>query len=460
MQSRRNSFGGSRLTVAILVIAAPLWGIAASAGSLRNGSTSPAQVTGALPGAVLWTYYDTSVPEVTTFASAVGGDNILTLIDPNGSANSNLGSSAINTCAMIYVFDDDQEMGECCGCPLTPAGIETFSVENDFTANWGISGAEGQDNGNGSIAIVAVGTNVPKVGAGPLSNGTFCPSSQSGACNSGCDPTNQPGYSVTTATNLLGSIVHNQDIRTGGGTIATQTGLTETGLFDNGGGDPSNLSYLQAQCGALVGNGTGGGICRCPRPDPDAAPSPHITPMATPTATTLTIAMPPCPIEATAVPSTKTEFTFPSTNPIGMEDTITGTVQFTDQTGSTVVLLEVSADATLSGFDWSRTVKTLQHATGQVTFDKGCTKTDPYGSNNCHWDWSQSVTAAYQGVLQEGVTTPGKLIVDLTVDDNIPFQFTCPVCGANCTFSIPPQVGPEIWELMVWSVWPGFGTPG
>ena len=185
------------------------------------------------------------------------------------------------------------------------------------------------------------------------------------------------------------------------------------------------------------------------------APSPNISP----TATTMTIAMPPCPIEATAVPSTKTEFTFPSTNPIGMEDTITGTVQFTDQTGSTVVLLEVSADATLSGFDWSRTVKTLQHATGTVTFDKGCTKTDPYGSNNCHWDWGQSITAAYQGVLQEDVTA-GKLIVDLKVDDNIPFQFSCPVCGATCTFSIPPQVGPEIWELMVWSVWPGFGTPG
>jgi len=304
---------------------------------------------------------------------------------------------------------------------------------------------------------VAVGTNVPFTPAGPLSNGFFCPKGQSAACNSGCDPTNRPGASVSTATNLLGSVVHNQGIRTGSGMVTIQLGLTETPLFDNGGGDPTNLIYLQAQCGALVGNGTGGGVCECP--DPDAAPSPHITPTATPTATTLTIAMPPCPIQATAVPPTKMEFTFPSTNPIGMEDTITGTVQFTDQTGSTVVLLEVSADATLGGFDWSRTVKTLQHATGQVTFDKGCTKTDPYGSNNCHWDWGQSVTAAYQGALQEDVTA-GKLIVDLKVDDIIPFQFTCPVCGATCTFSIPPQVGPEIWELMVWSVWPGFGAPG
>jgi hypothetical protein len=451
VQIRRHTFGGSRLTVAVLVIAATVWGLAASAGSLRDGGGNPAQVTGAQPGQTLWTYYDTS-------KNKGAGDNILTLINPNGSANSNLGNAAANTCAMIYVFDDDEEMGECCGCPLTPAGIETFSVEGDFTANWGISGAEGRDNGSGAIAIVAVGTNVPKVASGPLSNGLFCPKGQSAACNSGCDPTNHPGYSASTATNLLGSIVHNQIIASRE-IPSIVGGLAEVPLFDNGGGDPTNLIYLQAQCGALVGNGTGGGICECPRPDPDAAPSPHITPTATPTATTLTIAMPPCPIKATAVPPTKTEFNFPSTNPIGMEDTITGTVQFTDQTGSTVVLLEVSADAKLGGFDWSRTVKTLQHATGQVTFDKGCTKSDPYGSDNCHWDWGQSVTAAYQGALQEDVTA-GKLIVDLKVDDTIPFQFTCPVCGTTCTFSIPPQVGPEIWELMVWSVWPGFGAPG
>jgi len=286
VQGQRHTLGGSRLTIAILAIGATLWGIAATAGTLRNGLTTSAQVSGALPGPILWTYYDTSIaPEVTTFASAGAGDDIITLINPNGSANSNLGPSAINTCAMIYVFDDDQEMGACCGCPLTPAGIETFSVENDFTSNWGISGAEGNGNSSGSIAIVAVGTNVSRVLAGPLSNGTFCPSSQSGACNSGCDPTIRPGYSVSNAANLLGSIVHNQSIRTGSGIVAIQTGLTETALFDNGGGDPTNLAYLQAQCGALVGNDTGGGICKCPRPDPDAAPSPHITAIATSTGT-------------------------------------------------------------------------------------------------------------------------------------------------------------------------------
>jgi hypothetical protein len=423
---RRHTFRGSRLTVAILVIAATVWGLAAWAGSLRDGGGSPAQVTGALPGQALWTYYNTSGNP------AGGGDNILTLINPNGSANSNLGNPAANTCAMIYVFDEDQEMGECCGCPLTPAGIETFSVESDFTSNWGISSAEGQDNSNGSIAIVAVGTNVSKVPAGPLSNGTFCPGTQSAACNSGCDPTDQPGYSVSTATNLLGSIEHNQSIRTGSGMVAIQSGLTETALFDNRGGDPTNLAYLQAQCGALVGNGTGGGICKCPRPDPDAAPSP-------PTTRTLTFTMPACPIEATTVPRTISKFTLPGANPFGEAVSVTGTVQIADQTGGVVLKISGDAEADLTGVTFSRTVNTIAHMTGQVTFDRGCTKTDPFGTNDCTFAWGESISEAYEGALQENITS-GKEVVDLKINNTIPFSFSCPVCGASCTITIPEQI--------------------
>jgi hypothetical protein len=41
-------------------------------------------------------------------------------------------------------------------------------------------------------------------------------------------------------------------------------GMAEISFNDDGGGDPTNLTYLQNQCGALVGNGTEGGICTCP----------------------------------------------------------------------------------------------------------------------------------------------------------------------------------------------------
>ena len=203
---------------------------------------------------------------------------------------------------MIYVFDDDEEMGECCGCPISPAGIETLSVEYDLTSDWGISGAEGRDNANGAIAIIATGANVDYILNDGTSNGHFCPGTQTGACFAGCDPTAQPGYSISSTFNLLGSIVHNQLVTSGSSTVLTIGGITQIPLFDDGGGDPNNILYLQSQCSALVGNGSGGGICNCssiplmPAATPiltvTASPSLTVTPTATATATITATATP------------------------------------------------------------------------------------------------------------------------------------------------------------------------
>jgi hypothetical protein len=166
---------------------------------------------------------------------------------------------------------------------------------------------------------------------------------------------------------------------------------------------------------------------------------------------TLTFAMPACPIRQTTVPPTKVAFVLPSKNPLRAPFTVTGTVQITDQTGSTVILTQNDVEASSTSFFFTRTVKTLQHATGSLSIDKGCTKTDPYGSNNCTWAWGQSITAAFQGALQEDIQA-GKLIVDLKIDGTTPLQFTCPVCGASCTFAVPREVDDgkvnELWVLM------------
>ncbi len=247
----------------------------ANAASLRQGSSSSSsEVTGSLPGEVLWTYYTTfgsNGEDCPPFSNLVPGgplcgvqgigDNVIRLVNPNGAANANLaGAEPQTVCAMIYVFDDDEEMGECCGCPLSSAQLATFSVESNLTANWGIqspltNNESGTDNSNGAIAVVAAAPNASLICSG-----------QSGACNGGCDPTNVPGYSVTAASNLLGSVTHNQIVGRQIGTSeeGLTAGITETPLSDDAGGDPTNLTYLQTQCGALVGNGTGGGICNCP----------------------------------------------------------------------------------------------------------------------------------------------------------------------------------------------------
>jgi hypothetical protein len=231
----------------------------AGAGSLHQGSLgSSGLVVGVLPGSVLYTYYlTTQLGELCppgTGADGLlcntqgAGDNIIRLVNPNGAANGNLsGARTQPVCAMIYVLDDDEEMGECCGCPLSSAQLATFSVENNLTSDWALQGSEAGAHGNGAIAIVAAAPNAS----------TTC-TGNSLACHGGCDPSNVPGYSVTFSSNLMGSITHDQ-------MVAPEVhNITETSLSDDADGDSANLVYLQSQCGALLGNGSHGGVCNCP----------------------------------------------------------------------------------------------------------------------------------------------------------------------------------------------------
>jgi hypothetical protein len=279
MQGQTKVFG---LALVIFAMMASL-SSSAYASSLRQGASSAA-VSGSLPGQTLWTHYLTADSEgeycppgsdlLGDLCNVAGvGDNIIRLVNPNGAANTNLaGATAETVCAMIYIFDSDQEMGECCGCPLSSTQLATFSVEQDLTSNWGIQGPlatspSGDDNSNGSIAIVAtvpntIGVPAGRFGLGFVNTGGGGPAGQclGASC---CDPTNNPGYIVTTASNMLGSITHNQVVgQPPSGPLTF--GITEVALSDDGSGDSTNLIYLQEQCGALVGNGTGAGFCTCP----------------------------------------------------------------------------------------------------------------------------------------------------------------------------------------------------
>ena len=162
----------------------------------------------------------------------------------------------------------------------------------------------------------------------------------------------------------------------------------------------------------------------------------------------VTLVMPACPITATTVPLNTTQFPIPSADPLAAALNVAGTVQVADQSGGVILKTSVAFDVLpTGGIDFARTINTIQHVTGQVSFDKGCTKTDPYGSNTCHWDYGQMVQMASQGALQEDVTA-GKIVVDLTLNSTTPFQFTCPVCGGTCAITVPEQFDQsEIWAL-------------
>lgn len=130
-----------------------------------------------------------------------------------------------NLCAMIYVFDADQQLSECCGCVETHNGLRTLSVRANLTSN----PLTGVVSRNGVIKIVSAAVN-----------------------NSPCDPTSN----VSPKANLRAWVTHVQNA------VGTAYPITETESSDSTLG-ATELANLQAQCAFVNILGSGQGICSC-----------------------------------------------------------------------------------------------------------------------------------------------------------------------------------------------------
>jgi hypothetical protein len=130
-----------------------------------------------------------------------------------------------NLCAMIYVFDADQQLSECCGCVETHNGLRTLSVRRDLTSN----PLTGVISTNGVIKIVSAAVN-----------------------NSPCDPTSN----VSPKANLRAWVTHIQNA------VGSAWPITETESSDSTLG-ATELANLQAQCDFVNILGSGHGICSC-----------------------------------------------------------------------------------------------------------------------------------------------------------------------------------------------------
>jgi len=126
-----------------------------------------------------------------------------------------------NLCAMIYVFNQDQQMFECCGCIETHNGLRTLSVDRDLLSN----SLTGVASRNGVIKVVSAAVN-----------------------NSPCDPTSN----VRPTPNLREWVTH----------IQNNGAITETEFSDSTLG-ATELANLQAQCSFIGILGSGFGICSC-----------------------------------------------------------------------------------------------------------------------------------------------------------------------------------------------------
>jgi len=151
-----------------------------------------------------------------------GVDGTYRLINPGLTAGN---SSAGSLCAMVYVFDQNQEMNECCGCAISDSGLLTLSLLNDLTAN-------------------TLTGNAPRAGQIKVVPSTPGPNQQ---CNAASPSPN--GVVVGWGTNA-------QNPSTGASPITEE----EFSLVPLYGGEATVMENL---CSYIQQLGSGSGICTC-----------------------------------------------------------------------------------------------------------------------------------------------------------------------------------------------------
>jgi hypothetical protein len=140
-----------------------------------------------------------------------------------------------NLYAAIYVFDDSEELQECCSCVITPDGLLSESVDKNLTANTvtGIKPTRG--------IIKVIGT-------------------------TSSNPASIPGLAHGLAgwmTQIQGSQINLTTSKWSGPFVANQSPLTFADL------SAAEFAVLQSTCGYATILGSGGGVCSCTPEDHD-----------------------------------------------------------------------------------------------------------------------------------------------------------------------------------------------
>ncbi len=156
-----------------------------------------------------------------TNAKDSGIDGVMRIVNPGLTAN----VSAGNLCAMIYVFDANQELNECCGCSISDHGLRTLSLLHDLTSN-------------------------PLTGVKPAA-GTILMIPSAIAQNPQCNPNS------LTPTGALPAWETNDQPNGDGTYSVTETSFHAVSLNS---GIAANLAGL---CSFIQSEGSGHGVCSC-----------------------------------------------------------------------------------------------------------------------------------------------------------------------------------------------------
>jgi len=180
------------------------------------GSTTLSATSGGLTASTVLTVEPQLL--VTYFSQA---NNPATNMDATVNVT-NVGMTNGSLCAMVYVFDTQQEMTECCACSASPDDLRTLSINNDLTNQ----PATGAVSAAGVIEIVSAG-----------------PSSKT------CDASSSPPGGELRAWSTHIQVVD------------TSTFAPTEAPFEIVPLTPTHASLLQSQCGFLMEETHG--ICTC-----------------------------------------------------------------------------------------------------------------------------------------------------------------------------------------------------
>ncbi len=145
-------------------------------------------------------------------------------------------TEAADACAMVYVFDANQQLSECCGCFVSANALLQLSVNKNLTSNPLL----GTKLTTGVIKVVSeVVTKPPK----------------------GCDPT-VPGFVVSPSfTNNTEEALREWATHIEKVGIGYQVSVGESQEAGLGLGEATDLAE---DCTVLIELGSGQGVCTCP----------------------------------------------------------------------------------------------------------------------------------------------------------------------------------------------------
>jgi hypothetical protein len=172
--------------------------------------------------------------QVNYFSNAnnkAGTDQTVRIINPGADAPSFPPSSL---CAMIYVFDNKQELKECCGCLISTDGLAELSLNKNLISN----PFDGRTPNDGDIKIISAAQN-------DFFNGVQC------------DP---QGGGIGSDHKYVLNIAPTADLRSWGTHVQNDSDLTED-EFQTATLSTGELDSLQEECYGIVTVGSGAGIC-------------------------------------------------------------------------------------------------------------------------------------------------------------------------------------------------------